>query len=119
MRPRRFETVRPRFGGRPQPPIALEFATRPSRRAYRIRAGSGERRKRTLLHHPVYIEIDLLVVETEQVLDLWDLRDRPGIRPHEIPMRIVAQAQGPVARRALVWAMGHCVSRFEKIHPHI
>src|SRR4029077_6215917 len=83
------------------------------------RPGSGEGRARTLLQHTVYIEVDFFVVEAEQVLDLWNLGNRPRIPPDEIAIFLVAHAQGPVACRTLVWAVRHGIRRFEKIHAHV
>src|ERR1700723_4117196 len=61
-----------------------------------------ERRSWAILQHPIDVQVDVLVVETEQVFNLRALGNWRRITPHDILDELVAHPSRPVARHSLI-----------------
>src|SRR5258706_637452 len=76
------------------------------------------RRDRSILQHPIDVQVDVLVVEAEQVFDLRALGNWRRITPHDVLDELIAHPSRPVARHTLY---GHRVtdSVGSSIHAHV
>jgi len=63
-----------------------------------------ERRSWSILQHPLDVQVDVLVVETEQVFNLRALWNWRRITPHYVLDELVAHPSRPVARHSLIRA---------------
>src|SRR6516225_10351618 len=57
-----------------------------------------ERRDRSILQHPIDVQVDVLIVEAEQVFDLRALGNWRRITPNDVPDELVSYPSRPVAR---------------------
>src|SRR5687768_12803219 len=77
------------------------------------------RRDRPFLSYAVDGQVDVLVEEGDQPGDPWVLDDRIGIGPGEVLVERRTDLHRPVARRALVRALGHGGRRHQQLVAHI
>src|SRR4051812_3375142 len=61
----------------------------------------------------------MLVIEAEQVFDLWALWNWRRITPHDVLDELVAHSSRPVPRHALVWTTRDSLGGLEQIHAHV
>src|SRR5215813_9381012 len=72
-----------------------------------------------MLEHPIDVQVDVLVVETEQVFNLWALGNWRRITPHDVLDELVAHPSRPVARYSLIRATRDILGGLEQIHAHV
>src|SRR5262245_20077970 len=87
----------------------------PGLRSRRLR----ERRDWAILQHPIDVQVDVLVVEAEQVFDLWALGNWRRITPHDVLDELVAHPSRPVARHSLIRTARDILGGLEQIHTYI
>src|SRR6516162_5638674 len=78
-----------------------------------------ERRERSILQHPIDVQVDVLVVEAEQVFDLRALGNWGRITPHDVLDELVAYPRRPVARYTFIRASRGRLGGLEQIHAYI
>src|SRR5215510_9414609 len=72
-----------------------------------------------MLQHPIDVQVDVLVVETEQVFNLRALGNWRRITPHDVLDELVAHPSRPVARYSLIRATRDILGGLEQIHAHV
>src|SRR5258706_15604041 len=77
------------------------------------------RRDRSILEHPIDVQVDVLVVEAEQVFDLRAFGNWRRITPHDVLDELVAYPSRPVARHTFIRASRDRLGGLEQIHAHV
>jgi HHH domain len=75
--------------------------------------------RRSILQHPIDVQVDVLVVEAEQVFDLRALGNWRRITPHDVLDELVAHPSRPVARHSFIRAARERLGGLEQIHAHV
>src|SRR5215469_11933843 len=78
-----------------------------------------ERRDWSILQHAIDVQVNVLVVETEQVFNLRALGNWRWITPHDVLDELVAHPSRPVACHSLIRAARDILGGLEQIHTHI
>src|SRR5262245_18545400 len=78
-----------------------------------------EGRDWSILQHPIDVQVDVLVVETEQVFNLRALGNWRRITPHDVLDELVTHASRPVARHSLIRASRDVLGGLEQVHTHV